>query len=286
MGSQVAVMLLAAGRGGRRCGRVGRRQWFVAHERAGRDVDVVTYEPVVTRPDLPIPLAPLGRAALLARRYLLRLRGPDFAGAYHLTLAIAGQGPLIGCSAFIAICVIGRALALLMLEQRQRSFEQQWAAAQSEVLRRHPFEVLRFTVQGLTDQEQGERTYNLTGPADVRDLLRRREDERRLAWLSRVRVEFTYLAGDGTTGLAEVRRYLTALTFLEGWASQGRAWIRFPEARYLVRSVSGRRPAQRASWQLSGPVMIAVCESAQDGVTAPAAAPEGSTESSELGSAR
>lgn len=275
---------------------------FVAHERAGRGVDVVTYEPGVTRPDLPIPLAPLEGAALLARNYLLRLRGPDFAGAYHVTLAIAaaglvlgtagllvpppGRGPLIGGAAFIAIFVIGRALALLVLEERQRSFEQQWTAAQSDVLRRHPFEVLRFTVQGLTDEEQDKRTYNLTGPADVRDLLRRREDERRLAWLSRVRVEFTYLAGDGTTGLAEVRRYLTGLTFLEGWASQGRAWIRFPEARYLVRPAPGRHPAQRAGWQLSGPVMIAVCETAQDGAIASAAVPEGPTESSGLGSAR
>lgn len=268
----------------------------------GVDVDVVTYEPGVTRPDLPIPLAPLPGAAQLARRHLLWLRSPDFVGAYRVTVAIAAtglalaaagllvpgpaQGPVIGCSSFIAICVIGRALALMVLEQRQRSFEHQWMAAQSDALRRNAFAVLRFTVQGLADEDHSQRTYSLTGPADVRDLLRRRDDERRLAWLSRVKLEFTYLAGDGTTGLAEVRRYLTALTFLEGWASQGRAWIRFPEARYLVRPASGRHPAQRASWQLSGPVMIAVCDPAQDGATGSATVPAGPTESSGRDSAR
>jgi hypothetical protein len=266
-------------------------------------VNVVTYESEFTRPDLPVPLYLQRGFPLLMRRHLLGLRGPSFAGAYRVTLAAASAGfavaaasllvsppwqeVVVYCSALIGLYVIARALALVALERRQHAFEREWMAAQSEVLRGHAFEVLRFTVQDLVDEDQGvRRTYDLTRPADVRDLLRRQARERNSRRWSRATVELTYLSGDGTLAVAEVHRGLPELTFLEGWAGPGRAWIRFPEARYLGHPGDGRRPAQRTHWALSGPVVIAVSEPAYGGAAGSAQAPKAPAESSGLGPAR
>ncbi|HUK67899.1 MAG TPA: hypothetical protein VLW50_03930 [Streptosporangiaceae bacterium] len=266
-------------------------------------MNVVTYESEFTRPDLAVPLFPLPGFPSLMRRHLLGLRGPNFAGAYRVTLAAAWAGfavaaasllvsppwqeVVVYCSALIGLYVIARALALVAFERRQHTFEREWLAAQSEVLRGHAFEVLRFTVQDLIDEDQGVRqTYDLTRPADVRDLFRRQARERNSPWWSRATVELTYVSRDGTLAVAEVHRGLPELTFLEGWARPGRAWVRFPGARYLGRPRGGRRPAQRTHWALSGPVVIAVSESAYGGAAGPAQAPKAPAQSSGLGPAR
>ncbi|WP_459179396.1 hypothetical protein [Streptomyces sp.] len=80
------------------------------------------------------------------------------------------------------------------------------------------------------------RTYDLTRPGDVHDLLRRQDHERASGAFSRATVEFAYWAGGGDTpAVADVRRELSELTFPQRQAATARAWIRFPEARYLGR---------------------------------------------------
>jgi hypothetical protein len=253
-------------------------------------VNVVTYGPELTRPDLPVPLSPLHRFPLLVRRYLLGLHFPNFTSAYRVTLATAmaaaavaaaslllpwrWQAAVVDCSALIGLYAIARALALAVFERRQREFERDWMAAQSEVLRGHVFEVLRFTVQTFTNNGQdARRTYDLTRPAEIRDLLQRQSRERASRRMSRATVEFTYLIGDGNLAVAEVHRELRELTFLNGRAGPGRVWIQFPEARYLPRPGPGGHPAQWTRWALSGPAMIAVSESAYSGAPGLAKAP-------------
>jgi hypothetical protein len=264
---------------------------------------MVTYGPELTRPDLLVPLSPRHGLSLLVRRYLLGLHFPNFTRAYRVTLATAmaaaavavasllvrsrWQGAVLDCSALIGLYAIVRALALVVLERGQRDFERDWMAAQSEVLRGHMFEVLRFAVQDFTDDGEGaRRTYDLTRPAEVRDLLQRQNRERASGRLSRATVEFTYPIGDGALAVAEVHRELRELRFLEGRAGPGRAWIRFPGARYLARPGPGGHPAQRTRWALSGPVMIAVSESAYGGAPGLARAPGVPAGSREPGSPR
>ncbi len=267
-------------------------------------MNVVTYEPEYTRPDLPVPLSPTRGLPKLVRRYLLGLHGPSFASAYRITVAWAAAGcavavvslllpspwqqAVVACSALLGLYVVVRALALVAFERRQHVFESEWMAAQSEVLRGHAFDVLRFTVQDLSGSTGVRRVYDLTRPADVRDLRHRQDHERASRQFSRATVEFTYVAGGGTLVVADVRRELPEVIFLEGWAGPGRAQVRFPQARYLGRPGPGRRPAQRTSWTLSGPVMIAVGESVYSCAAGPTegSAAAGTAEASGLGSAR
>jgi hypothetical protein len=177
-------------------------------------------------------------------------------------------------SAALGLYVILRALALAVFERRQRTFEREWITTQTQVLRRHAFDVVRFTVQDISSVPYLRRSYDLTRPADVRDLLQRQEHERAGQHWSQATVEFSYLADHGTLAIAEVHRDLTELAFLQGQAA-GRASVRFPQAYYVGRL--GQGPAQRTYWTLSGEVMIAVSEPAYD---------RGSAEASGLGSAR
>jgi hypothetical protein len=241
-------------------------------------VSVVTYEPEFTRPDLSIPLSPLPGFGKLVRRHVLGSHGSGFARAYGTTLACAAVGcilavvslllsspwklAVLALSVALGLYVVARALALEAFERRQHAFESEWMAAQSEVLRAHAFEVLRFTVQDSSGISGARRIYDVTRPADVGALVRRQDQERASRLSARATVEFTYLAGDGTLTLADAHRELPEITFLAGWAAPGRAWIRFPQARYLGRPARGRHPAERTYWALSGPVMIAVSEPA------------------------
>lgn len=256
---------------------------------------VATYKPEFVRPDLPVPLSPLRGLPKVVRRRLLGPRGPGFARAHRATVAWAAatgavalaslllppwRGPAVACSALLGLYLLARTFALVAFERRQRAFEPRWLAAQSEVLRSHAFEVLRFRVQGSYGEPDARRTYDLTRPDDVRDLLHRQDRERASGALSRATVEFAYWAGGGDTlAVAEVTRGLSELTFLQGRAAPARAWIRFPEARYLSRPGTGERPAQRTYWALSGPVVVSVSESDSGGAAGPA-------EVSGLGSAR
>jgi hypothetical protein len=223
---------------------------------------VGTYEPEFTRPDLFIPLYPVqGLSRFTCRRLFLIPNEHGFRYAYRVTLAViivtialaAGslglprqaQQIVADCAAALGLCTVARVLAVAVFERRQHAFESEWLASQTEVLRRHAFEVLRCTVRG--------RHYDLGRPADVHDLRRQMSDER-------TTVAFTYLAADRSLAVAEVHRDLRDLTFLPGSASSGRSFVRFPEARYLPRPQPRLRPAWQTSWALDGPVLIAVSE--------------------------
>ena len=209
----------------------------------------------------------------LLRTYLLGLRGPRFTVAFRVTLATALAGFAVGLISLLApwpwraalLCLSGliglysiaRAVGLVAAQRRQHVFEPAWLAAQSDVLRTHAFEILRFTVQDLTAEGQGmRRVYNLSDPADVSALLRRQALDRSGGRLSQATAEFSYLAPAGTPTIAQAHRELPRIDFIEAGAGPGRAWIRFPEARYLGRPARGSRPARRTSWKLTGPVLI------------------------------
>ncbi|WP_101790460.1 hypothetical protein [Nonomuraea indica] len=242
---------------------------------------VQTYDTESVRPDLPVPLSPLDGVPEVVRRRLLGLRGPGFDHAYRASLAWAAltaglallgllapppwRAPLLGCAALLGLYVLVRAVALPAFERGQRDFERRWLAAQSEVLRRHAFEVVRFRLVEAGGEAGARRTYDLTRPADGRAVLRRQERER---W-SRAGVEFVY-RGAGGEGLGEVVRDLSEVVFLPGRAGRGGPWIRFPEARYLCRP--GERPAERSYWTLSGPVEVGVSEPSSGGDAGSAAA--------------
>jgi hypothetical protein len=235
----------------------------------------VTYEPEFARPDLPVPLSPLHGLPALLRRCVLGLGRAGFARAYLVStgwalatgsVALAGlllpgrlRAPAVGCAALLGACLLARTFALMVFERRQHAFEPRWLEAQSEVLRGHEFDVLRFTVQDPDADAGMPRLYDLTRPGDVRELLHRQDDERASGAFSRATVEFAYWVGGGDRlAVGDVRRELTELTFRTRRSEPDRALIRFPEARYSGRPDSGRRPAKRTYWTLSGPVLLTV----------------------------
>lgn len=257
---------------------------------------VVTYEPECVRPDLPVPLSPLRGLLEAVRRYLLGLRGPEFSrarlvsavwavvtgavGLVSLLVPSVWRAPVVACAALLGVYLLVRTFALMVLERRQHAFERQWLIAQSEVLRGHTFDIVRFAVRDPSGGRAGRRAYDLDRSSDLRDLLLRWDRERASGASSRVTVEFAYWSGaGGPLAVGEVNRDLSELTFLQGRAGPARAWIRFPEARYLGRPAYGRHPAQQAFWVLSGPVVVSVGQAAYGDAGGPAETPE-------LGSAR
>lgn len=257
---------------------------------------VVTSEREFVGPDLPVPLSPLRGLPEAIRRHLFGLRGPGFSRARlvnaawavgtgaavlaSLLLPVPWRGVAVVCAVLLGLYLVVRTFALVAFERRQYAFEPQWLAAQTEVLRGHAFDVLRFTVHALSGASAGRRTYDLTRPGDVAELLRRQERERASGVFSRVTVEFAYWLGAGETlAVGEVSRDLSEVDFLRGRAGAARAWIRFPQARYVGRPATGRDPAQQTRWALSGRVVVAVAEA----VYGTAGGPAGATG---LGSAR
>lgn len=243
---------------------------------------MVTYESGLSRPDFAVPLPPLRGMSLVVRRRLLWMRGPDFAGTYHTTFALAiaavvvafmsllvrapWQEAVLDASALIGLYVIIRALATMAFERQQRSFEPAWMSAQSEVLRQHAFEVLRITVQGFSGESPGARmSYDLSRPDDLHRLLRRQDSEHRSAHPSKAIVEFAYQTQDAVVAVAQVHRGLPDLTFVLGSFGPGITWVRFPQARYVGGQEGGGHPARRTYWALSGPVQLLVRESAYEG---------------------
>lgn len=268
----------------------------------GEGAVVVTYESKLTRPDLPVPLSPSSGISLFVRRHLLGLRVPSFARAHRATLALAVAGLLVAVvsllipprwqkavfdvSALIGLYVIIRALATVAFERRQHSFEPVWMNAQSDVLRGHAFEVLRFTIRDSSEDQRARMSYDLSRPDDVSMLLRRQAQERSSGRPSKATVEFAYLTGEGTLAVADVHRDLPDLTFVEGRAGRGYTWVRFPEAQYVVRQRHRTHPAQRTNWALSGPVLIGVSQAAAAGQAGLARAPGAAVGSSGSGSSR
>ncbi len=245
---------------------------------------VETYEPGLTRPDLVVPLSPLRPILVVLRSHLLGSREPSFAQARRVTQAAATTGfafaiaslwapagwqeASIGLSALIGAYAIWRSLAANAYELRQHTFGRDWIVAQSEVLRHHAFEILRFTVQDLSgDYPDESRDFDLSRPVDIRELLHRQEADNSAPRSSRVTVEFGYLARDAILAVAEVHRDLKDLKFLVGRTGSRRPWIQFPQAYYVGRNAAGGHPARRTSWALAGSVVIAVPEPVFDGPT-------------------
>lgn len=256
-------------------------------------MEVASYEPEFVRPGLLIPLFPMPGFPGFIRRHVVGLRSPAFARARLVTIGWAvaefvlailslalepqWRRAVVIVSALLGLYVILRVLALAVFQQRQQAFERAWIAARTAALQGHAFEIVRFTVDDPPGIPESHRAYDLTRPADVRDLLRRQHRERATPASSRATAEFAYLADGGVFAIAEVTRDLTDITFLPGRPRPGRASIRLPSA-YYRRGLGGRIP-QQARWTLSGPVSLTVSESAYSGAVGPA-------EASGLGSAR
>ncbi len=239
---------------------------------------LVFYGPEIARPDLPIPLAPLGRIGTTFRSAIIGLREPVFARAHRITLlwvvaslalvvsvrfllAPGLRVPATAVGATMALYIVVRMAALRVFERWQRGFEPVWLDAQTRVLRKHPFEVLRLTVRG----SGGDRatSYDLTRPGDVERLLRRQESERANGTVSSALVEFGYRPGPGEGVVVDrVRRDLKDLRFMEVRREVTRPRVRFPEATYGGRPPMTRReqgcPSRTTYWALSGPVWVTV----------------------------
>ena len=218
-----------------------------------------SYEPAAgAYPGMPIPTFIPNGPAILS---LLRLTRPALAGSVLLAVASLGmhspwQSVVAYAAAAFALAAAAALLARMVADRRSHRFAGYWLAAQTEALRQHQFEALRCIVRG--------RRYDLASPADLRDL-------RNLPGEERVTVSFTYIAGRRGLAIGEVHRRLRDVTFLAGVAAPGRAFARFPQARYLPRPVRGGRPARRTTWALDGPVLVSVATIAEASGSAAAA---------------
>ncbi len=223
---------------------------------------IARYPSEALRPDLPIPLPPASPGGSVLRRTVAGLREPRFADAFRairwdvlvIAVLVAGRFAIVGplrplvdvIAAVLAFGLLVRVTALSVLQRRQRLFEQRWLAVQSDVLRTTTFEVVRFGVRSVPGD------YDLTRPADVRDLLARQAEERSLP----VRIDFAY----SPTEIETVHLDLGDVTFvLADWARRSR--VRFPDARYHGQPAMGRagwrRPSRTTFWVL-GPAAASV----------------------------
>jgi hypothetical protein len=234
----------------------------------------MSYEPELLRPEAAVPLAPLRGLKHVARRYGTGLRGPEFAGAQlvgagwaavPLAVALVGllvpsvRAPALASAVVLGIGVLARLLLLVAFERLQHAYEPHWLADQTAALRGHDFPLLRCAVP-LDEAPGPPRVCDLTSGDQVGELLGRRERERAAGAFSRATLQFVCAAGRGELVVAEVRRELAELEFLPVRPGAPQAWVRFPEACFLPLPDTGRRPAQRAYWVLSGPVLVSAAE--------------------------
>jgi hypothetical protein len=218
------------------------------------------------RPEMAVPSAPLqGFSRLIWQSMVPNKRG--FRQAACVTLATGVAAVLLGVASFVlprpsrtvvayaaaafAIYLMIRVIALPGFERRQRLSGTEWLAARTRTLREHSFEMVRIVLGG-DDYD----------PARAEDVRRLRDGDGR----ERVTLIFIYLAADGTLTLERVHRELRDVEVRLGWAAHGRAYVQFPEARYLPEPEPGHHAARRARWSLDGPVVVAV--SASDTATA------------------
>jgi hypothetical protein len=217
---------------------------------------IARYPSDALRPDLPLPLPPASRVGSVLRRTVSGLREPRFADAYRavrrdmlvIAVLVAGRFAIVGwlrpwvdvIAAVLAFGVLVRLIALTVLQRRQHVFEQQWLTAQSDVLRATSFEVVRFGVHGSAPGD-----YDLTRPADVRDLLARQAEERPVP----VRIDFAY----SPTAIETVHLDLGDVTLVPSEAAR-RSRVRFPDARYhgqpAMDRTGWRRPSRTTFWVL------------------------------------
>lgn len=232
----------------------------------------MTYEPGPLRPEVPVALAPLRGFPDLLRRRATGLGRPEFARAQRVTawwavlppvLALAGllvpdvREAALGSAVLLGLLVLSRAVLLVVFERLQQRHEPRWLAARTAALRGHEFPVLRCSVR--TDEAPGlARVYDLTSGDQVGRLLDRRARERESGAHSRAVLEFVCATAgrEPVLAVAEVRRELAELELLAGRPDGAQARVRFPQARYLPLREPGRRPARRAYWELTGPVLV------------------------------
>jgi hypothetical protein len=235
----------------------------------------MSYEPDLLRPEATVPLAPLRGLKGAVRRYGTGLRGPEFAeaqlvgagwAAVPLVVALVGllvpsiRAAALVCAVVLGAGVLARSLLLVVFERLQHAYEPRWLADRTAYLRGHDFPLLRCAVR--SDEVPGPpQVYDLTRGNQVGELLRRRERERTVGTSSQATIQFVCAVGrDELAVLAEVRRELAELDFLPIRPGAPQAWVRFPEACYLALPDIGRRPARRAYWVLSGPVLVSAVE--------------------------
>jgi len=217
---------------------------------------VASVEPCPLRPDLPVPFPPAGQVSAAVRFAMTLLREPAFDRAHRRTLLlvtlavaliVAGQVLLVGwlrepvttLGVALAAYTVLRAAALRVVEHRQREFEPTWLAAQSALLRESRFEVVRCSVD--------RRSYDLTDPDAVRELLDRSDGD------ARVVIDFVHEPAT----LERVYRRLRDLAVQPAMRPGSPARIRFAGARYAVRP-----PGDTTYWQLGTPLVVTTAEPA------------------------
>jgi len=220
---------------------------------------IARYPADALRPDLPLPLPPASRFGSVLRHTLAGLREPRFADAYRalrwgvlaIAVLVAGRFAIIGwlrpwidvVAAMLACGLLVRVIALSVVQRRQHAFEQRWLDVQSDVLRTTSFEVVRFGVRPSLGSAPGD--YDLTRPADVRELLARQAEQRPLA----ARVDFAY----SPTAIETVHLDLSDVTLMPSDGAR-RSRVRFPDARYhgqpAMDRAGWRRPSRTTFWVL------------------------------------
>lgn len=211
---------------------------------------MASVEPCTLRPDLPVPLPPVGRLVAAVRYGLTLLRRPAFDRARRRTprllvlaalLVLSGQGLLVGwprepvttIGVALATYAALRVAALRVVEHRQREFEPTWLEERSALLRQGRFEVVRCTVDG--------HGYDLTDSDAVWELLDRDDDD------APVVIDFRHEPAT----LERVFRRLHDVTILPTMRPGSPARVRFAAARYALRP-----PGGTTYWQLGTPLVV------------------------------
>jgi hypothetical protein len=199
---------------------------------------------------------PLVRTHVLLSRLMARPREPDFTRAIGQSVAVAAlagatmvaglaldSSAVVAAGSVLALYGLMRVLYLKDLERRQLTFERQWLAGQTRVLRDTEFEVVRFTV--------GRRAYDIADGAETArlfaDLTERPEN-------TVVSVDFVY----SSSNLGHTRGRLADVRFRP--VAGARPRVRYPSADYFLEA-SGRHTL----WRLGGDAVVTLAEPADPG---------------------
>jgi hypothetical protein len=204
------------------------------------------------RPDLSVPLPPIGKTAAAVRYGLTALREPTFDAARRRTLRFVGASvvlvvfgqfmvvdrlsePVTICGVAFAVYAALRTASLTVLERRQYVFSVGWLAEWSATLRTARFEVVRCVV--------GAHTYDLTDPYAVAELVGLQNTD------TTVVLDLTYRP----RACERVQRRLADVEFAPALRPGVAAHGVFPRAHYEL-GPSGRT----TYWLLDRPVRLTV----------------------------
>lgn len=202
----------------------------------------------VPRPRLDTPLV---STPVLLSRLMAGPREPEFTRAIDQSIAIAAlagtvmatglaldSSALVAAGSALALYGLLRVLYLKDLERRQLTFERQWLARQSRVLRDTEFEVVRFTV--------GRRAYDI---ADSRGTARLFAELADVEGDPVVSVDFVH----SSCTLGHTRGRLSDVRFRP--VAGARPRVRYPSADYFLEA-SGRHTL----WRLGGDAVLTLAE--------------------------